>query len=100
MAEAKSGDGNVGGGGEGSSSSTGLDFTTLVLSLREAALLMLGALDAPEHGVEPDPAGAKYQIDLLGLLQDKTAGNLTDDEDKLLRTVLYELRTAYLEYRR
>ena len=99
MTDAKSGGGNAGAREGGSSPASGLDFTTLVLSLREAALLMLGALDAPEHEVEPDPAGAKYQIDLLGLLQDKTAGNLSDDEDKLLRTVLYDLRTAWLEFR-
>ena len=37
------------------------------------------------------------QIDLLAMLQEKTSGNLSDEEERLLRTVLYELRTAYVD---
>lgn len=69
-----------------------VDFTTLVLSLHESALELLGVKgDGPT-----DLDAAHYQIDLLALLQDKTSGNLSDDEARLLRTVLYELRTAYV----
>ncbi len=70
-----------------------VDFTTLVLSIHESALELLGAKgDLPKEEL----TAARYQIDMLELLQVKTRGNLTDDEDRLLRTVLYELRTAYV----
>lgn len=73
-----------------------VDFTTLILSLHEAALQSMGAKDAE---VEVDLDAAHYEIDLLAMLQDKTSGNLSDDEDRLLRTILYELRTAYVRVR-
>jgi len=75
-----------------------LDFTTLVLSLRQSALLLLGAAESDDGvDVPVDLAGARYQIDILALLESKTRGNLSDDEGRLLETVLYELRVAFVE---
>jgi hypothetical protein len=41
--------------------------------------------------------GARTTIDLLGILAEKTRGNLTDAEDRILQTVLFEARMAFLE---
>ena len=70
-----------------------VDFTTLLLSINEGALQAMGVRDGDQ---ETDLDAAKYQIDMLGMLQSKTSGNLTDEEDRLLRTILYELRTTYV----
>lgn len=69
------------------------DFTTLLLSVHESALQSMGVKG---EEFDKDLEAAQYQIELLALLQEKTRGNLTDDEDRLLRTILYELRTTYL----
>jgi len=75
-----------------------LDFVTLILSLREGALVALGLVSNEELGDLPaDFAAAKYQIEMLALLETKTLGNLTPDETKLLSTVIYELRVAFVE---
>jgi Domain of unknown function (DUF1844) len=75
-----------------------LDFTALVLSLGSSALINLGEAPDPVTGEtqEPDFALAQQSIDLLALLQEKTRGNLTDDERRFLDTMLYDLRTRYV----
>ncbi len=79
-------------------STPALDFVTLILSLREGALVALGLVSNEELGDLPaDFAAAKYQIEMLALLEQKTQGNLTTDEAKLLSTVIYELRVAFVE---
>lgn len=74
-----------------------VDFTTLVLSLQQSAFLLMGLKEDEGLDVEVDLDGARVQIDLLAMLQEKTSGNLSDEEERLLRTVLYELRTAYVD---
>lgn len=70
-----------------------VDMTTLVLSYRHVALAALdGADDEPKNL----PA-ARLQIDMLKLIREKTTGNLTDDETKLIESVLYEVRMAYVD---
>lgn len=71
-------------------------FQSLVQSLMTQALLYLGEITA--RGIEPmlDLDRAKYQIDLLGVLDDKTRNNLTPDEQHLLDATLYELRTRFI----
>ena len=68
-----------------------------VASLYMTTLLQLG-LAAPQ-GEKPalDLIGARQTVDILGILSDKTKGNLTAAEESTLRNVLYELRMAYLE---
>ena len=72
-------------------------FATLVNSLMTQVLLYLGEL-AP-RGVEPQVNldMAKFNIDLLGVLEEKTRGNLAPDEQKLLDTALYETRMRYVQ---
>lgn len=71
-------------------------FGTLVQSLMTQALFYLG--DLATRGAEPtiNLDMAKLQIDTLAMLEEKTQGNLTDDERKLLDTVLYETRMRYV----
>ncbi|MEA2736555.1 MAG: hypothetical protein QOE14_3006 [Humisphaera sp.] len=72
-------------------------FATLVNSLMTQVLLYLGEL-AP-RGAEPQVNldMAKFNIDLLGVLEEKTKGNLTPDEQKMLDTALYETRMRYVQ---
>jgi hypothetical protein len=68
-------------------------FLELVTMLAgQAELLLVGAEDLPAQ-----PAEAQRMINYLGVLEEKTAGNITDDEAKLLSSLLYQLRTLYLQ---
>jgi hypothetical protein len=84
-----------------SAGTTGLpavDFHTFVLSLGSSALLHLGELEAPgSEGPQKDLALAKHTIDLLVMLEEKTRGNLTPAEEKLITSLLYDLRLRYVE---
>jgi hypothetical protein len=71
-----------------------IDFSTFVVSLRTSALMHLGGGPEGERGI--DLALARQEIDLLGILEDQTRGNLTGDEERLLSHILFELRTRYL----
>ncbi len=75
-----------------------LDFTTFILSLSHSALMHLGEAPHPEtHRIEPNLALAKQNIDLLGILEEKTRGNLSGDEERLLAQVLFDLRMRFVE---
>src|SRR5262245_33023219 len=75
-----------------------VDFSTFLLSLGSSAVLHLGEVEHPESGrVQKDLPMAKHTIDILSLLQAKTKGNLTGHEDKLLESLLYDLRLRYVE---
>ena len=75
-----------------------IDFATFVLSLSHSALMHLGEAPHPDtNKVEANLPLAKQNIDLLGLLDDKTKGNLTGDEERLLAQVLFDLRMRYVE---
>jgi hypothetical protein len=71
-------------------------FATLVNSLVTQILLYLG--DLTPRGVEPQVNLdlAKFNVDLLGVLEEKTRGNLTPEEQKLLDNALYETRMRYV----
>ena len=70
----------------------------LIVSFQSAAMLQMGKIMNPVTGkVERDLDQAKQTIDLLAMLQRKTAGNLTDDEKRYLDHVLYELRMNYVD---
>ena len=74
-----------------------MDFEKFAASLYMSALMQLG-LAAPQGGKpQVDMMGARQTIDILGILKDKTKGNLTLAEESMLQNVLYELRMAYLE---
>jgi hypothetical protein len=75
-----------------------LDFATFVLSLSHSVLMHLGVAPLPEGESAPkDLALARQTIDLLGLLEEKTKGNLTGDEERLLAHILYDLRMRFVE---
>lgn len=75
-----------------------LDFTTFILSLGSSAAIHLGDVPDPETGQRhKNVPQAKQIIDLLGMLEDKTRGNLTDDEAKFLKGLLYDLRLRFVE---
>ena len=75
-----------------------VDFHTFVLSLGSSALLHLGELEHPEGGAaEKDLPLAKHTIDILSMLEEKTKGNLTSAEEKLIQSLLYDLRLRYVD---
>jgi hypothetical protein len=78
-----------------------IDFSTLVLSLATSAMMHMGFVPDPETGTTPDKnlPLAHQSIDTLEMLQEKTRGNLEEEETKLLQSVLYELRMNYVKAR-
>src|SRR5512143_3901695 len=73
-------------------------FTQLVLSFQAAAWQEMGKVPSMVTGkIERDLVMAKQSIDMLGMLEEKTRGNLTENEKKYLEHVLYELRLNYLD---
>ncbi len=73
-------------------------FTQIVLMFQGAAWQHLGKVMNPAtNKVERDLAQAKNTIDILGMLQAKTKGNLSDNETKFLEHALYELRMNYID---
>ena len=75
-----------------------VDFHTFVLSLGSSALLHLGELEHPDVGApQKDLPLAKHTIDILVMLEEKTKGNLTPAEEKLIGSLLYDLRLRFIE---
>jgi hypothetical protein len=75
-----------------------VSFSSFLLGLSTQALLHLGEIEDPMSGrVERDLGAAKHVIDILGILKDKTKGNLEQAEQQLLDAVLYDLRMRYVE---
>jgi predicted nucleotide-binding protein len=73
-------------------------FLQLVLMFQTAAFQQMGKIQNPITGkIETDLSQAKFSIDILGMLQDKTNANLTQEEKKFLDHVLFELRMNYLD---
>jgi hypothetical protein len=88
-----------GSSGESGPRTPNLDFTTFVLSLSQAALQQLGCSGCDQDG-QPGKVNlglAQQTIDVLAMLQEKTRGNLTPTEEKLLGSLLYDLRMRYVE---
>jgi len=76
-----------------------LSLTAFVLSLASTAAIHFGDLPDPISGErsEPNLEGAAQMIDILSLLEQKTRGNLTAQEQEVLGQVLYELRMRFVE---
>ncbi len=76
-----------------------VDFGTFVISLGTSALYHMGMVPDPETGkpAEPNLPVARQTIDTVEMLQDKTQGNLSDEESNLIKNLLTELRMRYLE---
>lgn len=73
-------------------------FSTFILSLASSTLMHLGEVPNPDTGkTEKNILLAKHSVDLLNMLEDKFTNGLTDDEKKLLRDVLYEVKIKYVQ---
>ena len=84
--------------GEASQALHPVDFATHILSLASSAFVALGTVPAPSGETEEtDLETARYLIDVLGMLEDKTKGNLDDAETKLLQSLVYDLRVAFVD---
>jgi len=75
-----------------------VDFSTHVLSLASTALIAIGKMPAPDDQQLPiDLETARHLIDVLGMLELKTKGNLEEAETKLLASLIYDLRVAFVD---
>jgi hypothetical protein len=73
-------------------------FTGLAAGLAAQAFMALGLVENPVTGkVEKDLAAARHLLDTLGMLQEKTEGNLSDDEKAYVEDLLYNLRMAFVK---
>ncbi len=74
-------------------------FTDMVNMLAMQAAIALGGYQGPGgENIPANPAAAKHHIDLLDVLDEKTKGNLSKEEQRVLDTVLYELRMQYVQF--
>lgn len=74
-----------------------VSFSTFVLGLSTQALVHMGEVESPITGtVERDLPVGKHVIDILGILREKTRGNLEQAEEHLLDSILYDLRMRYV----
>lgn len=67
-----------------------LDLSTFFLSVSAASMQAL-------QGSAPDPLMAKHNIEILELMEEKTKGNRTPEEDQLLKHLLFQLRMTYVQ---
>lgn len=74
-----------------------MNFEQLVQSVYMTALMQLGGMTPEGEQPRVDILGARQSIDMLGVLEEKTKGNLTAEEQRLLDSALFELRMAFLE---
>jgi len=75
-----------------------IDFVTLIMSFASASMICMGKIPDPATGtVQKNLSIAKQNIDIISLLMEKTKGNLTQEEDRIIEQILYELRMHYVE---
>lgn len=75
-----------------------IDFSSFVLSLSTSALIQLGKINDPiTKKADKNLEAAKQTIDILSLIQQKTKGNLTSEEQSVLDSSLYDLRMMFIE---
>ncbi len=75
-----------------------IDFATFVLSLSHSVLMHLGEAPDPETNLrKADLSLARQNLDILVLLEEKTKGNLSGDEERLIAQILFDLNTRLSE---
>jgi len=75
-----------------------ITFPSLLFSLSTSALIQLGEIQDPmSKQTAKNLPLAKQTIDLIGMLKEKTKGNLTSDEEKLMENMLYDLKLRYVK---
>jgi hypothetical protein len=77
----------------------GVSFTAFMLSLATTAAVHFGDIADTSTGqrIEPNLVGAAQMIEIIAMLQEKTEGNLSEPEAKLLADLLYELRMRFVQ---
>lgn len=75
-----------------------MTFATFIISLNHSALVHLGVVEDPSTGTKTKNLElAKQTIDIIAMLEDKTRGNLTEEESKMIKSLLYDLRLVYVK---
>jgi len=74
-----------------------IDFSTFINSIAASALVNLGLMQDSDGESGKNLSLAKQTIDILGIIEEKTKNNLTDDEKNLLINLLHDLRLAYVK---
>ena len=75
-----------------------IQFIQLVFSLKTSAIMQLGKIANPLTGkIERDLNEAKYTIDMLNMLKEKTKNNLTANEEKIINDTIFELQMNYID---
>ena len=75
-----------------------INFATFIFSLNSSVLVQLGLIDDPVTGKKTKHLPlAKQTIDILSMMEEKTRGNLTKDEETMLKNILYDLRMIYVK---
>ena len=75
-----------------------MNFPTFIMSMNASALVHLGVIEDPSSGKkESNLLLAKQTIDILTMLEEKTRGNLSEDEEKMLKSILYDLKIIYVK---
>lgn len=73
-------------------------FSILVMSIASSAALALGISPHPDSGeIKTDKEMARFNIDLLLILKDKTKSNLSDEETRLVDSILSDLQMKFLQ---
>jgi hypothetical protein len=74
-----------------------IDFPSYILTYYTQGLVLLGEVPNPyTNKTEENLEGVRHTVDILGMLREKTKGNLAPEEEKLMESVLYELRMKYM----
>jgi hypothetical protein len=96
--QAKPSGGAPGSGAAGAQGLPPASFETLVSTMVTQALFAMGAIPDPRTGQRMQHLDlARHHIDMLTVLEEKTKGNLSEEETNLLGGALYELRTRYIQ---
>jgi hypothetical protein len=75
-----------------------IDFTSFIFSLSTSVLIQLGEIQDPfTQKLVKNLSLAKQTLDLIGMLKEKTKGNLTPEEEKIIEHILYDLRMRYVK---
>ncbi|CCK79355.1 DUF1844 domain-containing protein [Desulfobacula toluolica] len=75
-----------------------VDFSSFIMSLYSSGLVQLGKVEDPSTGKKSVNFDlARQTIDMIAMLEEKTKGNLTEEENNLLKALLVEIRMAFVE---
>lgn len=79
----------------GSDGEPPIEFTTFILSMSTSCMIQLGEIADPDGQYSTDLEAARHTIEILQMLDEKTEGRLTGEEDRMLSHVIADLRARY-----